>query len=442
MSALGPFLGTLTDPAGNKAVYAPDGLHFVLVDEPAPPPEPDPEPEPVDPLGTAWGVRIGRWAYPIAGVNPTSTSNPLGAPFPGARGRDQLVAYRAPVLRTETNQWGREVVVDAGRVVAVGVNQTAVPASGYVLSGHGAAEDGLHSNAVVGAVVELLDERPASDTAPAPTPSGSAVPAWVVGGYWQQYEGPTVAAVTAEAPEYNVLFAAFATGGGGQAMQFAPVIQDEASFVRDVAASKAHGARWVLSIGGGVKANAATVLRTEAEAVRCYDALAPIIDRCGFDGVDDDLENGPGGFTEAGLTALFRRLRDNYGPGFILSSTPRPYESFRKQIAANLYEAGLLDLLQWQFYDAPEYRDATYLRGRVMRELDAANALGVPYSAQVIGAITRRGYQYGWNTVDTYAQIVADMKASRGVRGAFVWHTQYDRAEGWSFARRIGALGA
>jgi hypothetical protein len=407
--------------------------------EPTPDPKPDPEPELEDPLAAAEFVRIGTWVYPVAAVNPTPASNPAGFVHPtwAGRGEEQLVAYRAPIGRTETNGYGREVVVIDGGVAAVGVNRLVVPASGFVLSGHGAAADGLTRYAKVGAVVELLTE------APAPGPAaGRLVPGWVVGGYWQQFEGPKVSTVTAEAPQYNLLFAAFATGGGGQAMTFRPVVQDETSFRRDVAASREHGARWCLSIGGGVPASSATVLRTKTDAARCYDALAPIIDQYGFQGVDDDLENGPAGFTEEGLTELFARLRRNYGREFILTSTPRPYESWRVPIAAHLYEAGLLDLLMFQFYDSPEYRNPEYLRSRIIKELDGAKKIGVPYSAQIIGCITRTTYQYGWNTIATYRQIISEMKSTRGVRGGFVWEVNMDRAEGWSFARQISALGS
>lgn len=406
-----------------------------------PPADPPSDPPVLVPAG-ANTVRIGAASYPLAAVNPTRGD------YPGGRGPDELVAYIAPVAFTVTNAFGTECTVMAGRVIAAvdreAVKQSTgviVPTGGVVLSGHGRARAWLNQYAARGAVVEFATVDTPTPTPVPGEPADGPLPAWMVGGYWQQYQGPPVATLTAEAPEYNVLFAAFALGGGAQKMNFRPIVQDPASFKLDVAASKARGVLWSLSVGGGVRSEAATVLRTETDARRCFETLTPIIDEYGFQGVDDDLENGPAGFTEAGLTALFGMLRDRYGPGFLLSSTPRPYEDFRVRIAGRLRQAGLLDLLQFQFYDAPEYKDATYLRQRVLKELDGANAAGVPYSAQAIGCITRRGYQYGWNTVDVYRSVVEEARRTRGVRGAFIWETNMDRAEGWSFARQIGAIG-
>jgi len=108
--------------------------------------------------GTPDTVRIGAQTRALAGINPTSTA------YPGGRGVDELVLYRAPITQTVTNQWGSEVTVGAdGRVIAVLDRQitgsttgTTVPAGGYVLSGHGTARDWLNANAVPGALVELL----------------------------------------------------------------------------------------------------------------------------------------------------------------------------------------------------------------------------------------------------------------------------------------------
>lgn len=416
-----------------------DGVLYDLVrraPHPDPDPDPDPEPEPVPNM-----VRIGNSAtYPLAAVNPVRGPD---RDYPGGRAEFELVYYHAPVTVTETNTYGWEVPVGVDGRAGVGqVNRTPVPPDGGVLSGHYGktspkAGEWLRTHAVPGAFVELVYVEPVD---PPPRPVGT-LPAWVTAGYWQQYEGPPVSVLTKQAPEYNMLFAAFATGGGGQSMTFRPVAQDDASFRRDLAASQERGVLWSLSIGGGVKAEQATVLRTADDARRCYDTLAPIIDSYGFQGVDDDLENGPSGFTEEGLTALLQRLRATYGPGFALSSTLRPYETWRVQIAANLFRQGLLDLLQWQLYDNLKYLDPAYLRDRALKEIRNAVAAGVPASAQVIGAITLHTYDKGWNTVDVYESVLREARTSLGVRGGFVWHTDYDREENWSFARRIGALG-
>ncbi|MFE1231068.1 glycoside hydrolase family 10 protein [Streptomyces sp. NPDC058745] len=95
-------------------------------------------------------------------VDPTAANNPggldtNGACFPGCRGADQLLAYTPAYGKpsTQTNPYGTEVVVEKGRVTAIGGNNRAIPADGLVLSGHGTASKWLGDHAVVGAAVTL-----------------------------------------------------------------------------------------------------------------------------------------------------------------------------------------------------------------------------------------------------------------------------------------------
>lgn len=114
--------------------------------------------------GTPSLVRIGSATYPLAGINPGTAGGVGGdTAYPGGRGVDQLIVYRAPVTITVTNPWGVEVTVSSDGVVLAVNNRTAsqsatgtsVPVGGSVLSGHGAAGDWLLANATVGATVEL-----------------------------------------------------------------------------------------------------------------------------------------------------------------------------------------------------------------------------------------------------------------------------------------------
>jgi uncharacterized lipoprotein YddW (UPF0748 family) len=89
-------------------------------------------------------------------IDPTAESNPEGAPYPGYRGTDQLIVYTpAYGSSTGTNQWGYEVVVRDGVVTALSGANSAIPADGYVLSGHGVMADWLRRTAIVGASVTL-----------------------------------------------------------------------------------------------------------------------------------------------------------------------------------------------------------------------------------------------------------------------------------------------
>ncbi|GAB7190517.1 hypothetical protein NUM3379_12230 [Kineococcus sp. NUM-3379] len=83
-------------------------------------------------------------SYPLKGYNVSRTA-------------DALVAYTNAGQRTGTNQYGTEVVVRDGRVVAVYKAQTGitVPTGTVVLSGHGKARDWLNANAPVGASISV-----------------------------------------------------------------------------------------------------------------------------------------------------------------------------------------------------------------------------------------------------------------------------------------------
>ena len=99
-------------------------------------------------------------------INPTPEENPKGmetesTPFPAYRGENQIIIYRDGwsyngASGTGTNVYGFEAAVDAdGVVVELGVNVSAIPEGGYVISGHGKGRDFIRSNIVLGATVTL-----------------------------------------------------------------------------------------------------------------------------------------------------------------------------------------------------------------------------------------------------------------------------------------------
>ncbi len=71
------------------------------------------------------------------------------------------------------NEWGYEVAVAAGKVTAVSANKPgmAIPAGGFVLSGHGSSADWLVANAPMGATVTSPVSGP-----PPPPPPGPPAP--------------------------------------------------------------------------------------------------------------------------------------------------------------------------------------------------------------------------------------------------------------------------
>ena len=62
----------------------------------------------------------------------------------GPRLADEIVVYEN-IPSTGTNPYGMEAVVEDGVVVRVGSNDNAVPANGYVISGHGKGAEAVRS---------------------------------------------------------------------------------------------------------------------------------------------------------------------------------------------------------------------------------------------------------------------------------------------------------
>ena len=81
--------------------------------------------------------------------------NPLKVPN-GTRGTNEMVIYTAHYgTYTQTNEWGVEAIIENGVVVSIGGNNSAIPDSGMVISGHGTAADWILKNISIGDKIEL-----------------------------------------------------------------------------------------------------------------------------------------------------------------------------------------------------------------------------------------------------------------------------------------------
>lgn len=78
--------------------------------------------------------------------------------YPGYRGPGQLVIYERGFGRTtQTNEFGKEAIVEDGIVVKLtGANST-IPRDGFVISGHGSAKKWINDNLKIGTKVEIQD---------------------------------------------------------------------------------------------------------------------------------------------------------------------------------------------------------------------------------------------------------------------------------------------
>jgi hypothetical protein len=124
------------------------------------------------------GAPASSAAVRSAAVSATGTVSVLGATLAltgtdTARPTNGLVVYTAASgATTGTNKWGTEVAVVKGRITAIEDHRgnMAIPAGGYVVSGHGTASAWLAAAAKIGGTVSRTGPSLPVPT-PAPTPS-------------------------------------------------------------------------------------------------------------------------------------------------------------------------------------------------------------------------------------------------------------------------------
>ncbi len=83
----------------------------------------------------SWLKKFGGF-FSVAKVDPPSTGT-----YPGSRGPDELIIYTPSYEKpsTNTNPWGKEVIVRNGMVEKQSPSDSPIPTDGFVVSGHGAA---------------------------------------------------------------------------------------------------------------------------------------------------------------------------------------------------------------------------------------------------------------------------------------------------------------
>lgn len=101
-------------------------------------------------------IVLNKSSIKISHVNPTAYSNKSGSYLPGARGMNQLVVYTGGyAIRTGTNEFGAEAVVEGNTVTEMSGADSFIPANGLVISGHGTAKNWINRNVKVGTKVYI-----------------------------------------------------------------------------------------------------------------------------------------------------------------------------------------------------------------------------------------------------------------------------------------------
>ena len=88
-------------------------------------------------------------------INPQKQGN-VNAGYPGMRGPNQLIVYTPAFgLRTGTNEFGTEAIVEDNMVVRLNGADSVIPKNGFVISGHGRAKNWIVQNLQVGTKVYI-----------------------------------------------------------------------------------------------------------------------------------------------------------------------------------------------------------------------------------------------------------------------------------------------
>lgn len=96
-------------------------------------------------------VIFSQKVYPINAIDPTILTNPSAAFFPGIRGTSQMIVYTSAFgLRTGTNEFGTEAIVNGNVVTSLSGADSLIPCDGLVISGHGTAKKWMNENIMVG----------------------------------------------------------------------------------------------------------------------------------------------------------------------------------------------------------------------------------------------------------------------------------------------------
>jgi len=101
-------------------------------------------------------VILGSTKNLINAINPNAWNNRIGAGFPGGRGTNQLVIYTPDYgVRTNTNEFGAEAVVEGNTVTELTGADSFIPQNGVVISGHGQAKKWMNSSLAIGTKVYI-----------------------------------------------------------------------------------------------------------------------------------------------------------------------------------------------------------------------------------------------------------------------------------------------
>lgn len=98
--------------------------------------------------------------YPLNAIDPTILTNSSASFYPGLRGANQMVIYTpAYGLRTNTNEFGGEAIVNGNMVTSLSGADSIIPHDGLVISAHGTAKTWMNENIIVGSKIYVNEDN-------------------------------------------------------------------------------------------------------------------------------------------------------------------------------------------------------------------------------------------------------------------------------------------
>ena len=172
----------------------------------------------------------------------------------------------------------------------------------------------------------------ATPTTGAPTATFLPPSSKVFVGYWENWQGEsgdTWIPLNSVNDKYNVLIVAFPTVLSDGTVTMTGLEGSLNPSVADVATAHSRGKKVLISIGGALGSTSFS-MTAQSQEDNFVNSIISIVDTFHYDGVDIDIErnldapgppDNPGGSVAHIISAL-NRLKDHYGPNFMLTFAP------------------------------------------------------------------------------------------------------------------------
>lgn len=273
--------------------------------------------------------------------------------------------------------------------------------------------------------------RSATGACWSPRQDRTRLPHGVVGGYWTYWSDPP--SLRRVHPAYNVLYlfhaAPLAPGRSDGRLRWPG--PTSTTFRTGLAQWRSAGGVVLLTVGGAD----AQVRLPDREATRRVLASIDAVHTAlgGFDGVDWNTYEADPAPPVGELTWASAQLKRAYGRGFAITTPPAPHLATDRVLCRTMVQAGVLDLVAPQCYDAPASWDP-------QRAVDTlrwwAEGLGQPDRLAI--GMGLPGASAGSPTgalLATWRRVRAELPQTRG---AYAWDLAADAAAGWPFAEQVG----